>query len=101
MTENLAAARRRRQRGYWLRQWPIAVVMLGVLASLILIALDYFRIGTILLAASVLLAAFLRLLLPDQDAGLLVVRSKRTDVTVLVVLGVALSILGFWVPAPS
>jgi hypothetical protein len=101
VTDNLAAARRRRRRGSWLREWPIGLVMLGVIASLMLIGFDAFRLGSILLAGSVLLAAFLRLLLPDDDAGLLAVRNKRIDVTVLVVLGGALSILGFWVPAPS
>jgi Ca2+/H+ antiporter len=101
VTEDLAAARRRRRRGGWLREWPIALVMLGVVVSLILIALDAFRVGSILLAGSVLLAAFLRLLLPEKDAGLLAVRAKRIDVSVLVALGIALSILGFWVPEPS
>jgi hypothetical protein len=99
--EDLAAARRRRRRGGWLREWPIGLVMIGVAVSLLLIALDAFRYGSILLAASVLLAAFLRLLLPDHDAGLLAVRKKQIDVSVLVVLGVALSILAFWVPEPN
>jgi hypothetical protein len=76
------------------------VVLIGVVAALALVALNSFRLGAVLLAASVLLAAFLRLLLPDEDAGLLVVRSKRVDVSLLVVMGVALSVLAFWVPEP-
>jgi hypothetical protein len=100
MTDDLSSARRRRRRGSLLRQWPIAVVLIGVVAALALVALNSFRLGAVLLAASVLLAAFLRLLLPDEDAGLLVVRSKRVDVSLLVVMGVTLSVLAFWVPEP-
>ena len=53
------------------------------------------------LSASVLLAAFLRLLLPDADAGMLVVRSRKVDVLILGVLGIGLTVFTFWVPAPS
>ena len=85
----------------WLSEWPITLVLTGVAIAMILIALDYFRRGSIVLSASVLLAAFLRLLLPDPDAGMLVVRSRRIDVLTLAVLGVGLTIFTFWVPAPS
>lgn len=84
----------------WWRQWPIVVVLLGVAAALVLVSLDYFRRGSIVLAGSVLLAAFLRLLLPDREAGLLVVRSRRVDVAVLGVLGALLALFAFWVPPP-
>ena len=40
-------------------------------------------------------------LLPDDDAGMLVVRSRKVDVLTLAVLGVGLTIFTFWVPAPS
>jgi hypothetical protein len=101
MTDDLSSARRRRQRHVMARQWPITVVLVGVVAALLLVAFNSFRLGAVLLAASVLLAAFLRLLLPDEDAGLLVVRTKRIDVGLLAVMGVALSVLAFWVPEPS
>ena len=68
---------------------------------MVLIAMDYFRRGSVVLSASVLLAAFLRLLLPDADAGMLVVRSRKIDVAVLAVLGIGLTLFTFWVPAPS
>lgn len=82
-------------------QWPIVLVLTGVAIAMVMIALDYFRRGSIVLSASVLLAAFLRLLLPEDDAGLLVVRSRRVDVVTLLVLGIGLTIFTFWVPAPS
>ena len=90
-----------RRRRSWFAQWPITLVLIGVGIAMALIAMDYFRRGSIVLSASVLLAAFLRLLLPESDAGMLVVRSRRIDVTILAVLGVGLTIFTFWVPAPS
>lgn len=85
----------------WLAEWPIGLVLTGVSIAMVMIAMDYFRRGSIVLSASVLLAVFLRLLLPDADAGMLVVRSRKVDVITLAVLGVGLTIFTFWVPAPS
>jgi hypothetical protein len=91
----------RKSRTGWIAQWPITLVLTGVAISMLMIAMDYFRRGSIVLSASVLLAAFLRLLLPDADAGMLVVRSRKVDVLTLGVLGVGLTIFTFWVPPPS
>lgn len=88
-----------RDSGWW-RQWPITVVLLGVALALSLVIFDYFRRGAVVLAGSVLLAAFLRLLLPDREAGLLVVRSRRVDVAILGIFGVVLALFAFWVPPP-
>jgi hypothetical protein len=90
-----------RRRRAWLQQWPIAIVLLGVVIAIGLIAADYFRRGSIVLAGSVLLAAFLRLLLPEREAGMLAVRSRAVDVAILGILGLGLAVLAFWVPAPS
>jgi len=84
----------------WWRQWPISVVLAGVVVALALVSFDYFRRGAVVLAGSVLLAAFLRLLLPQKDAGLLAVRSRRVDVAILGVLGLLLALFAFWVPPP-
>ena len=84
----------------WWRQWPITVVLCGVAVALVLVGLDYFRRGSVVLAGSVLLAAFLRLFLPERDAGLLVVRSRKVDVLVLGVLGALLALFAFGVPPP-
>lgn len=93
--------RRQRSQPRWLAQWPITVVLIGVAIACLLIALDYFRRGSVVLSASVLLAAFLRLLLPEEDAGWLAVRTRKVDVITLGVLGLALAVFTFWVPAPS
>lgn len=92
---------RRAARRNWFAQWPITLVLTGVAIAMVMIALDYFRRGSIVLSASVLLAAFLRLLLPEADAGMLVVRSRKIDVLTLFVLGIGLTVFTFWVPAPS
>ena len=98
--DNVVPLRPAARRGLF-AQWPITLVLTGVSIAMVLIALDYFRRGSIVLSASVLLAAFLRMFLPEADAGLLVVRSRRIDVAVLLVLGVGLTVFTFWVPAPS
>ena len=98
--DNVVELRRSRSNAF-LRQWPITVVLAGVAVAMIFIALDSFRRGSVVLSASVLLAFFLRLLLPDADAGMLAVRSKRIDVITLGILGVAITVFTFWVPAPS
>ncbi len=92
---------RPRSRRRWWSEWPITLVLAGVVVAMVLVALDNFRRGSIVLSASVLLAAFLRLLLPDEDAGMLVVRSRKVDVITLGAIGVGLTIFTFWVPPPS
>lgn len=82
------------------RELPL-VAVLGLLASgLVLAALGHWRIGAGVLGTAVLLAAALRLLLPARRAGLLVVRTRRLDVGVLLALGLGLLLLGSSVPSP-
>jgi len=83
------------------QQWPILSVYLGILASLIVVSYVDFRFGAILLSLSVLLAFVLRLRLPDSAAGLLRVRRRRVDLTVLATLGTFLLILALVVPQGS
>jgi multisubunit Na+/H+ antiporter MnhB subunit len=99
--DNVVHLPRPRRRRNWLAQWPITLVLLGVGVAMAMIAMDSFRRGCVVLSASVLLAAFLRLLLPEDDAGMLAVRSRRVDVAILVGLGLGLAVLTFWVPPPS
>jgi hypothetical protein len=80
------------------QQWPILSVYVGILASLFVVIYLDFRFGAILLSLSVLLAFFLRLQLPDMAAGLLRVRRRRVDLTVLATLGTFLLILALVVP---
>jgi hypothetical protein len=80
------------------QQWPILSVYLGILAALIVVVYVDFRFGAILLSLSVLLAFLLRLRLPDSTAGLLKIRRRRVDLTVLATLGTFLLILALVVP---
>ena len=83
------------------REWPISLVLLGIALSRVFVATDHFRRGSLVLAVSVVLATFLRLFLPENQAGMLAVRSRSVDVAVLAVLGVGLAIFALWVPAPN
>ena len=85
----------------WLqREWPITVVLFGVAAGLLVAALAEFRSGTVLLAASVVFAAWLRLMLPNGRVGVLGVRRKPVDIAILAGLGLALTVLALVVPSP-
>ena len=83
------------------REWPISLVLLGIALSMIFVATDHFRRGSLVLAVRVVLAAFLRLFLPENQAGMLAVRSKSVDVAILAVLGMGSAIFALWVPAPN
>ena len=83
------------------QQWPILSVYLGILVALIVVVFIDFRMGAILLSLSVLLAFVLRLRLPDAAAGLLRIRRRRVDLTVLATLGTFLLILALVVPQGS
>ena len=90
-------SRRRR----WWAQWPIAVVLAGVIAALTIVALDHFRVGSLILAASLVLAFVLRAVLPADRVGMLAVRSKPVDLVVLGSLSAALVVFALWVPPPA
>lgn len=91
----------RPRRRRWWSQWPIALVLAGVTAALVVVALDRFRLGSLLLAASLVLAFLLRLVLPSDRAGMLAVRSKPVDLIVLGTLAAALVVFALWVPPPA
>jgi hypothetical protein len=89
-------------RGFVAKQWPFLLVCLGVIAGLAVIAvLDRFRRGAILIAASAILGAWMRALLPTSRIGLLRVRGRAFDVATLAVLGIALAGVALAVPAPG
>ena len=77
------------------------VVLALVSLSLVVVALGRFRLGSLMLAVSVLLAFALRLVLPSDRAGLLAVRSKTVDLVVLGLLGGAITVFALWVPPPA
>ncbi|BBZ73734.1 DUF3017 domain-containing protein [Mycobacterium paraseoulense] len=60
-------------------QWPILLVGLTFATALVLVGANFWRRGSLLIGIGVGLAAALRLVLPDERSGLLVVRSKGID----------------------
>jgi len=60
-------------------QWPIMLVGLIFTTAFVLAAANFWRRGSLLIGIGVGVAAILRLVLSDERAGLLVVRSKGID----------------------
>lgn len=77
---------------------PITAVLLVVAFGLLVVFVHHFRLGSFIIAFGVMIAAGLRLTLSARRAGLLVVRSRATDVAVLGVLGAAVAVLAMVVP---
>ena len=60
-------------------QWPILSVGAIFVLAFAFVAANYWRRGALLIGVGVGVAAVLRLVLSEQGAGLLAVRSKSTD----------------------
>lgn len=82
-------------------QWPLMLVLLGMLGSLVVVATDHFRRGSVLFAGFVVLALLLRLVLPERRAGWLAMRSRGVDLAWLAVVGLGLTVFALIVPPPS
>ncbi len=74
-------------KAYWRavlrRQWPILTVAAIGLVAAILVAAGFWRRGTLLIGIGVGVAAGLRLVLTDEQAGVLAVRTKTLDVSMM------------------
>ncbi len=60
--------------------WPLMIVCSIFALAFVLVAYGFWRRGALLIGIGVAVASALRLMLSDERAGLLVVRSKRIDV---------------------
>lgn len=60
-------------------QWPILVVGLIFATAFLLVVTNFWRRGALLIGVGVGTAAALRLVLSDDRAGLLVLRTRRLD----------------------
>ncbi|MFI0467843.1 DUF3017 domain-containing protein [Saccharopolyspora sp. 5N102] len=69
---------------------PFGLVLLIVLIGLLLVALGYWRRGTVLLGVTLLLAATMRAVIPPERTGLLAIRSRAVDVLVYSGFGLAI-----------
>lgn len=100
-----AAAERRLTPRSWFqgvfRQWPLLLVLAIIVTGLAVVADDHFRRGTVLIAMGVCVAAGLRAVVPDDQAGVMRVRSRVIDVLTLSALGLGSLVAALIVPPPS
>ncbi|MCZ3387524.1 MAG: DUF3017 domain-containing protein [Actinomycetia bacterium] len=79
-------------------QWPLALVLIGLAAGLIVLSFYDFKVGSIMLGAAAIFAAALRMVLPRDRAGLLAIRSRSVDLVTMYGLGIALTTVAALVP---
>jgi len=79
-------------------EWPLVISVAVASVGLLVTVVDGWRDGVVLFACGVLLAGVLRLLLSDDQAGLLRVRRRPFDVLALFGMGAAVLVLGLLVP---
>ena len=84
-----------------LRQWPLLLVLACGLVGIGYILAVHWRRGAMMLGGATGLAGLLRLVLPDEIAGLLVVRGKLWDTAVTGLTGLAIIVLALLVPPSS
>ncbi|QDP98630.1 DUF3017 domain-containing protein [Microlunatus elymi] len=76
----------------------LAVVVAGMIAGLVLVAIGQWRLGCLVVGAFLAVGGLERLLLPTAKAGLLRVRSRFFDVIILIGMGAAIIALSILVP---
>lgn len=81
-----------------LRQLPLLLVVTGVLIGLGIVALGPWRLGCVVIGAALGVGATERVLLPRQETGLLQVRSRGFDATIMALAGAAIIALAIIVP---
>lgn len=86
--------------GRSLRQWPLLIIVVGVLVGLGIayVGDGSWRVGGLVIGATLAVGAVFRVVLPSREAGLLEVRSKGFDVTVLALAAAAIITLAIVVP---
>jgi hypothetical protein len=82
----------------WLGQLPYMCVLLGVAAGLAVVATGHFKKGSALVSAVVLFGAVARLVLPENQIGLLASRKRAIDVVILVGFAIAIAVVAYVVP---
>ena len=82
-----------------LRQLPLLAVLVTVAAGLLLVAVDHWRRGLVVIGLALVAAALLRLALPVRRVGFLAVRSRPVDVVLMAGTGLALTVVALTIPA--
>jgi Protein of unknown function (DUF3017) len=81
-----------------LRQLPLLAVLVGVGVGLVMVALEHWRAGLLVIGLAVVGGAVLRLLLPVRLAGFLAVRSRPVDVLLMGGTGLAVAVIALAIP---
>ncbi|MDS1269851.1 DUF3017 domain-containing protein [Lipingzhangella sp. LS1_29] len=92
------SAPQREEQPAWLTQIPYYLVLATMGAGIVIVAAAYFKRGPALIAGALLLAALFRAILPPHLAGMLAVRSRLFDLTLLFGLAVLLVVLAWVAP---
>jgi uncharacterized membrane protein len=71
-------------------QWPILTVAAIFLVAMVLVATGFWRRGAFLIGVAVGVAGVLRLVLPEDRAGLLVVRAKSLDFATMMTISLVM-----------
>lgn len=79
-------------------QWPLALVLVGLVIGLVLLSFVDFRVGSVVLGASIIFAGALRTVLSHERAGLLAIRSRSVDLVTMYGFGLALTTVALVVP---
>ncbi len=79
-------------------QWPLALVLLGLAAGLVVLSFFEFRVGSVILGVAIIFGGALRLVLPRERAGLLAIRGRPIDLVTMFGLGIALTTVAVLVP---
>jgi hypothetical protein len=81
------------------RQLPLLAVLVAVAVGLLVVAIDRWRLGLVIVGLALVGGALLRLLMPVRRVGFLAVRSRTTDVVLLAGTGVVLTVTALTIPA--
>ncbi|MEO8107976.1 MAG: DUF3017 domain-containing protein [Actinomycetes bacterium] len=79
-------------------QWPLALVLLGLVIGLVVLSFYDFRAGSIALGVAIIFGGALRAVLPRERAGLLAIRGRPIDLLTMFGLGIALTTVGVLIP---
>ncbi len=81
------------------RQLPLLAVLAATAVGLLLVAVEHWRMGLVVMGLTLVGAALLRLLLPERRVGFLAVRSRPVDVVLMAVAGLTLTTVSLTIPA--
>ena len=82
-----------------IRQLPLLAVLVTVGVGLVMVTVEHWRRGLVVIGMALVGAALLRLLLPVRRVGFLAVRSRPVDVLLMAGSGLALALIALTIPA--